>query len=180
MPYPNPERVIQQLWQPTLQGATPQIYAILDAARNEQIYPTVVDLDGEYCCLYRGDIPQVLAEAVPYLVKLEPEHSFMTWLISEGWGDSWGIFLESDAALEELRGHFRRFTMAKDEDGKQIYFRFYDPRVLRAYLPTSNETELETVFGPVNSFLVEGKDVDTFIEYSHVDSKLNQETIPLL
>ena len=35
------------------------------------------------------------------------------------------------------------------------YFRYYDPRVLRVYLPTCNARELQTVFGPVLRYLVE-------------------------
>ena len=30
------------------------LYAVLDAARNKSIFPTVVESAGEYYCLYRG------------------------------------------------------------------------------------------------------------------------------
>ena len=38
-----------------------------------------------------------------------------------------------------------------------LVFRYYDPRVLRPYLPTCTETELDFVFGPVQRFLVEAE-----------------------
>ncbi len=181
MPYSSPGNVIRRLWSSEEQAETPQIYAILDAARNENIYPAVMDFDGEYSCLYRihGGIPEALAKAAPYLIKLQPEDPFTTRLISEGWGDSWGIFLESGASLDELKLHFRKFLMAKDEDGNEIYFRYYDPRVLRLYLPTCNEAELEIVFGPVDVFMVESEDADTMIYYSSDGSKLVEDTVSL-
>jgi len=174
MSYSNPDKVISQLWSPDEHGTVPQIYAILDAARNEGIYPAVMDFDGESSCLYQlyGGIPEALAEAAPYLVKLQPEDPFTTRLSSEGWGDSWGIFLESSASLDELKLHFRRFLMVKDEEGNELYFRYYDPRVLRPYLPPCNETELEVFFGPVGRFFVEGEDENTLIKYSRDGSEL--------
>ena len=57
---------------------------------------------------------------------------------------------ELDATLEELRRHFRKFLKVEDPKGKSLIFRYYDPRVLRVYLPTCNAMELQTVFGPVN------------------------------
>ena len=35
--------------------------------------------------------------------------------------------------VDELRRHLRRFLLVKDESGRQLYFRYYDPRVLRLY-----------------------------------------------
>ena len=178
MPYPNPDSVIRQLWFSEEQAETPQIYVILDAARNENIYPMVTSSDAEHCCLYRiyQGIPQALAEAAPYLIKLQPEDPFTTRLISEGWGDSWGIFLESGASLDELKLHFRRFLMVKDEEGNELYFRYYDPRVLRLYMPTCSEAELEMVFGPVDVFMVESEDTDAMLYYFRDGSKLVKDT----
>ena len=174
---PSLEHVIQHLWQPDAEGGPRRVYAILDAARNESIYPTLTTSQSNYCCLYRGEIPRVLAQAAPYLVHLMPDEPFTSWLISEGWGDSWGIFLTSAENLETLRRHFRRFLMVQDETGQSIYFRYYDPRVLRVYLPTCNAGELLTIFGPVGSFLVEGEEENTMLEYSCADLKLEVQTM---
>jgi Domain of unknown function (DUF4123) len=179
MPYPYPDSVIHQLWWPTERDATLQIYAILDAARDENIYPTLIDSDSNYHCLYRGRLPQVLAQAAPYLVQLQPQAYFTNWLIREGWRESWGIFLASSATLDDLRRHFRRFIMVKDEAGKALYFRYYDPRVLRVYLPTCHAAELEKVFGPVHCFLVEDEDANTLIKYSCTDATLSLDIVPL-
>ena len=65
--------------------------------------------------------------------------------------------------------------MVYNEDGKPLYFRFYDPRVFRVYLPTCNESELEIIFGPVSRYLVESEDVGEMAEFFCPDKKLITE-----
>lgn len=55
--------------------------------------------------------------------------------------------------------------MVYDAKGTPSYFRYYDPRVLRVYLPACNESELQTVFGPVEGYYVEGKAENQMIEF---------------
>jgi hypothetical protein len=175
----NRNRIIRQLWQTAFSNHSASlrtsIFAILDGARNEQIYPAIVESDCEYCCLYRGELSDELAAAAPYLIRLEPQADFTLWLIEQGWGDSWGIFLESEATMEKLRRHFRRFLMVYDEEGKLLYFRFYDPRALRVYLPTCNETELGVIFGDlISRYFVESSDGERLLEYAFVNGELIQ------
>jgi hypothetical protein len=152
------------------------IYAIVDGAREDRIYPALVKSEGEYCCLYRGELDPDLAAAAPYLVKVQQDAPFTNWLITHGWGESWGVFLKSGVGLNELRRHFRRFLMVYDHTGKPLYFRYYDPRVLRTYLPTCNPSDLATLFGPVNRYYVEGEDRNSLIEYGVREAKLTQRT----
>lgn len=167
MPYTqNLQKVVKHLFKPVEGQAAPNIYAILDAARDEAIYKKIQEADLKDGCIYHGTKAVELAGVAPYLVSLKPEELFTEWLINNGWGNSWGIFLESPAAPEQLKRHFRKFLMVYDEEGVPLYFRFYDPRVFRVYLPTCNEMELETVFGPVNRFCVEGKGGGAVIEFS--------------
>jgi hypothetical protein len=52
------------------------------------------------------------------------------------------------------------------EDGERVFFRFYDPRVLRVYLPTcEDEANLRSVFGPVGRFYMEGENPETILEF---------------
>jgi len=181
MAYAHAENVIEILWRPTPRAEPPQLYAILDGAREDRIYPALEKFEGESCCLYRGELDADLASAAPYLVKLTADDAFTSWLVTQGFGASWGIFLQSPATLDELRRHFRRFLMVYDHTGKPLYFRYYDPRVLRTYLPTCNASELTTLFGPVRRYYVEGEDPDTLIEFGfqrlQLAQRLHQLTI---
>jgi hypothetical protein len=141
-------------------------YAILDAARDDKIYPALTQADTESLCLYLGEKAEELATVAPYLLCLTQEDPFTQWLMNNGWGKSWGIFVRSSASLKELHRHFRKYLMVYDEKGTPLYFRYYDPRVLRVYLPTCNESELKTFLGPVERYCVEGKIERQLIEYS--------------
>jgi hypothetical protein len=124
--------------------------------------------------LFRGEQARELATVAPYLVHLLRDDPFTEWLFTYGWGNNWGITIESSAALSmgELRRHFQSFIMVYDPVGKPLFFRYYDPRVFRVYLPTCNESELKTVFGPVNAFYVEAEDSGYLMHYSLAEGKL--------
>jgi len=78
--------------------------------------------------------------------------------------------------LPELRNHFRSFLRVPDHSGRQLYFRYYDPRVWRDYLHVCNSDELTTVFGPVVSNLVEGEISKIAKRFAFVDQALNEDT----
>lgn len=150
--------VERRRFQQHLVGGSVPAYAILDGARDPRIFDMAVTGGAPYECLYAGNLPYELAEVAPYLVRLRSDDPLTGELLDACWGDSWGVFLHSRAPLETLRRHFRRFLRVQTEDGRKLVFRYYDPRVLRVYLPTCTETELDTFFGPVDRFLVEDDD----------------------
>jgi hypothetical protein len=156
-----------------------QLYAILDGARDSRIHRRVLDGRFAHSCLYAGKLPPELIEVAPYLVRLEPDHPLAMSLLSEAWGNSWGIFLRAPPGLETLRKHFRRFLKVRDEQGKVLVFRYYDPRVLRAYLPTCNAGELEFLFGPVLQFYAESEDASALLAYSNEGARLGSRTLSL-
>lgn len=62
-----------------------------------------------------------------------------------------------------------------------MLFRFYDPRVLRLYLPTCTSTELEQVFGPVGTFFTEdAAAIDQLHSFDLVSGSLVARTAALL
>ena len=178
MAQPKTEKLIEVLWG-THAAIGASLYAILDGARNEGIFGSTLSSGCEYECLYRGELEPDLAAAAPYLVRLEKDHAFTYWLLGKGWGDSWGVFVQSAAGLRDLRQHFRKFLMVYDPNVRPVYFRYYDPRVLRAYLPTCNATDLETVFGPVVSYLVEDEDPNVLLRFSVSGGALQVQKTPL-
>ncbi|MGZ5092420.1 MAG: DUF4123 domain-containing protein [Burkholderiales bacterium] len=174
----KPENLIDALWPPGKEDGA-MVYTVLDGARNAGIYPAAIKSGCEYQCLYRGELEPDLAEAAPYLVKLDKAHPFTYWLLGKGWGDSWGIFVQSTATLRDLRHHFRKFLMVYSPEAKPLYFRYYDPRVLRVYLPTCNAGELATVFGPVTSYVLEDADANTLLRLSSSDGALQVQKVAL-
>jgi hypothetical protein len=145
------EAVVEALWAVPGEG----VYAVLDAARDPLVHAQLVASDVRSACLYEGRIPREIAEVAPYLVKLRRDHGFTEQLLESAWGKSWGVFASSSADFETLRRHFRRFLRVTDEAGRTMIFRWYDPRVLRVYLPTCTERELEMIFGPLSAYFAE-------------------------
>ena len=78
-----------------------------------------------------------------------------------------------------MRQHFRSLVNVHDADGRPMFFRFYDPRVLRVYLPTCNPAESRQVFGPVRTFCLEAEDPGTLVAYSARGGKLRTEETKL-
>ncbi|MEN6320461.1 MAG: DUF4123 domain-containing protein [Syntrophaceae bacterium] len=152
------QAVVQRLFSHVEGQADVTTYVILDAARDEKIYKKIHEAGHKSGCLYSGMRAQALAEVAPYLISLKREDPFTEWVLNSGWGNSWGIFLESPADTEQLKRHFQSFIIVSTEDGKSVYFRFYDPRILRVYLPTCRRRELQTFFGPVKSYWLEDTD----------------------
>ena len=146
-------------------------YAIVDGAACDELLQHLDEHQPEYCCLYAGELEPDVEACAPHLVALSPEHPFTQWLLSELPGKPWGILLRSTAKLRQLRKHFRGFLMVKNEKGENLYFRYYDPRVIRVFLPTCDDEQFRQFFGPVSSYVAESEQ-EGFVSYRYKDKKL--------
>lgn len=155
------------------------IYAIVDGARDRRIYSNLVNSYAYSVCLYRGDLHPELEFAAPYLVQIDFDDRFTQSLIRDGWGQSWGVFLKSPSGIERLRKHLRSLLRVEDEAGRKLIFRYYDPRILRAYLPTCFADELKTVFGGIECFYTEAEDPSELLEFRLDRGKLLQTSVAL-
>jgi hypothetical protein len=148
------DRVLKQL-----RSQKEPLLAILDAARDPLILVRLMSCQEQYQSLYEGPKGERLAAAAPYLVALPPRCPFLETLVREGWGHSWGVYLTSRSPFAEVRKHLRRFLTVKAGDSsKDLLFRYYDPRVLRIYLPTCTTAESKEFLGPIGCYLVESSD----------------------
>lgn len=147
-----------------LTSTSEPLYTLLDAARTPRIRELLRAAAVPSRSLYQGAAGEALAEVAPYLVALPRGEALLGRLVREGWGQSWGVYLTSQRPFDEVRSHFRRLLLVKSEgrygeDGreKDLYFRFYDPRVLRDFLPLREGRQEAEMFGEVLSFLLEGE-----------------------
>jgi hypothetical protein len=161
-----PAALYQWLRRATQQAPKSGVYAILDGARDPRIHRRVLDCGLPYACLYAGALPPELVEVAPYLVRLLPNLPATRELVEESWGRSWGIFLQTETSQELLRRHLRRFLKVQDARGKPLVFRYYDPRVLRVYLPTCTADELAFLFGPIQHYFTESEQADALLSFA--------------
>jgi len=148
-----------------LYGYGQQVFAVLDAAREDRLPAFLQAYGVEHFSLYQGDSGDQLKDVAPYVALLPKKSQLLPMLMKEGWGKSWGIYLNSDAELAKVRDHLRKLLTVKDEDDRLLYFRFYDPRVLRVFLPTCTSQEATDFFGPVSRFVMEGDDLDHPLQF---------------
>ncbi len=139
---------------------SPTLFTVFDAARLGNALTEARQLNPDNASLYTGRSADLLADYAPYLFSFDPQSAFSKWFFANGWSNAWGIFCQTAVSGQELHRHFRRFLLVELEGGKPIYFRFYDPRVLRQFLPTCNAYQLRDFFGPIHYFWVEDDDPD--------------------
>ena len=167
------EKLARHLWP---KGARPNIWAVLDGARDPQVWWTInkSSLDSE--CLYSGSLSLELERAAPYLVQLEFDEPQTMRLLNRGWGQSWGILLRSNTGLKALRKHLRRFLLVGGPGGKNFVFRYYDPRVMRPFLPSCSAPQLDEFFGPMEGIATESWNANRMIEFNLDSDRTTLET----
>src|SRR5438270_8279031 len=162
-------------------GARPKtaLYMLLDAARDPRIYGWLTEF-GEAVqqrSLYQGDVGESLAHVSPYLMAVREDQPDSLRFAEAGFGQSWGLFVTSTAGFDDVRRHLRKFNIVYREDGTPLVFRFYDPRVLRVFLPTCTESELQRFFGPIDAFLAENEEGDSLLRFTLSNGELTQSRL---
>jgi hypothetical protein len=162
-----PEPTLHERVLDILRAQRKPLFAVLDAARDPLISARLVQCGEEYQSLYEGPKAAALADVAPHLVAIPQGSPFLDTLVLDGWGKSWGIYLTCDRPFRDARKHLRRLLTVEIEGGKKLLFRFYDPRVLRVYLPTCTAEETGEFFGPIENFLMEGMQPESVLTFSH-------------
>jgi hypothetical protein len=139
------------------------LHAVIDGAACPELLDRLDREQPDHVCLYRGDLEPEVAHVAPWLVRLDPTSDFAHWLVGEGWGRAWFTLVLGTQALQVLRSQFRRLLMVQLPDRRIVYFRFYDPRVLRLYLPECGPGEAEAVIGTQLAFITEAPDPDSLL-----------------
>lgn len=151
-----------------------RLYAVLDGASVKELPMKLYKMGPVHECLLPGEPTPEVLYAGPYLVHLAPDNDFTEWLLNEGLGNHLGIFFHSRASMMELRKHFRGLFSVVSEDGRPMLFRYYDPRVLRRFLPTCSPGELETFFGRVDTFFAEDEEGKSLLRFGLENNSLKQ------
>jgi hypothetical protein len=135
------------------------LFAVLDAARSRQVLRLLLNSRDESQSLYEGPEAEKLSKVAPYLISLPKGSTTLERLVNEGWGESWGIYFSCRLPFKDVRRHLRRFLLVEAEGTKeQLYFRFYDPRVLRVFLPSCSPPQWREFFGEVECFWMESEE----------------------
>ena len=168
---PDVEKIQQQLWQANDSGKVPVVYAFLGGARDKQIEKTIRLGSLKSACLIDGKLSYEMTIAAPYMVRLEKDHPQTIEILKKGWGNSWGIFAITypPATLINIRHNCKKIAMVQLPDDKRAYFRYYEPRVMRPYLPTCTVEEANKVFGHISEYIMEGEEPGTIHRFKRTE-----------
>lgn len=156
------------------------LFAILDAARDPIVHLRIHECPEQKQSLYEGPQAARLSFVAPHLIALPKRSPFLEQLVREGWGQSWGVYLTCDRPFEEVRKHLRHFlTVELEGEHKKVLFRFYDPRVLRVYLPTCTPKELLEFLGPITRYVLEGEAPTEILGYRNSAAGVESARRPL-
>lgn len=145
----NPRKTVPDALVPVLFGQPPedkslpemQTYAILDAAKVDNLLDQLGGSGLQHRCLFKGQALEDLQGVAPWVVRLEPGSNLTRNLMTRGtahwhlWDTGAGIFIRSRASIDEVVAHLRHFTRLQDEDGAWYYFRFWEPAIAAIYFP---------------------------------------------
>ncbi|MBZ5715390.1 immunity protein Tsi6 family protein [Nannocystis pusilla] len=135
---------------------TGKLYAIIDAARSDRALQLVEESIDPYASLYDGEQGRAFDDIAPYLVHLQPSSWLLERLVTEGWGDAWGLYVESGAGFDKVRRHFRQFLKVEVEgEARPMFFRFYDPRVLSTFVEVMTPEQKSELLKAVDVVLFE-------------------------
>ncbi|WAS91223.1 DUF4123 domain-containing protein [Nannocystis punicea] len=146
------------------------LFAVYDAAAASEVLRELAGSGEPFVSLFQERGEPVLDEVAPHLVRLDPWRPWPQKVLDVAWGSAWAIFLHGPEDLQRVRKQLRRLLTVELPDARQVMFRFYDPQVLSAYLPTCTPAELGPFFGPIEAFYAfraEGEVVDVFRRDAH-------------
>lgn len=132
-------------------------YALLDASQSADIPVCLQGFPSPATCLFNGAAYDDLAEVAPWLVELHRYSNVWDWLVEDGFGQNWGIFLHSQLPLPKLKTHLKKFVKIDDPDGVAYYFKYYRPEHLNTYLPVLEPAQAARFFQGVEAIWAESR-----------------------
>lgn len=141
-----------------------QLFGIVDAARDRGLaFRSWAEHEQESWSLFGPEISSRMRRVAPFLVTFHihstypyPNCDFLHEWADHLWNSS-GILFFSEANPRQLWNHLTQVFQVRDTNKNRYYFRFYDPRVFRVFLPTCSKSQIHELFGPVRQFIVEAE-----------------------
>ena len=141
-------------------GGTP--YLLLDCAGLDAGAAALPrDACAELECLFTGELAQELADFAPYLGRVKDFEGDTPGVTEDLLKRHVGMLVVLPPAAEgeapsfaQLHRHFRKFNVVYGPEGKPLFFRYYDPRVIVEVLSVLEPRQLDAFFGPIDSLVL--------------------------
>lgn len=150
------ERITAQLFDGLPEGRA--IYLLIDAARSAEIVPVIEALSDTAQCLFDGEAREDLGHLAPWLVPLDRSSAVLEWFVETCLGKDRGIFLQAGPVARHVKSSLKRSLMVTDETGREMFFKFYRPSVLRSYFPELSADQRALMMRGMDAFWAESED----------------------
>lgn len=156
-----------ELWSQLQQPGRPAPYMLIDCAGVEGGAARLPrDIFDEFECLFTGDLAEELEDVAPYLGRLGSLGPEAQAVVEDLLARHLGILVtlpppvgnDEPPSFSQVHRHFRKFNVVYGPEGKPLFFRYYDPRVIVDVLKVLDEQQLKAFFGPVERLCLAGAD----------------------
>ncbi|MBI5896135.1 MAG: DUF4123 domain-containing protein, partial [Desulfobacterales bacterium] len=136
-------------------------FAVIDCAAtaavtdDDTLFQRLSEPEVEKHHLFTGESTWTMARSAPCMVRLDTQPALEQWLIENSWGRAQAIFFAGNADVQTLLGHLRACFDVRAENGRHVFFRFFDPLILGQLLPALTPAESALFFGPIQRFVIE-------------------------
>lgn len=164
----------------TADGDPLRSYLLLDAAAAPEIATYAMAFPEPASCLFDGAAYDDLADVAPWVIQIDPFGDVLDWYLDKGWGQNWGVFVQTALPLARLKTRLKSHLYVSSEDQGKMFFKFYRPRTLRDYLHAFEPEQLASFFFKLEAYVVEGTDVNEAIRLScNAEGSLLRDPITL-
>lgn len=147
-------------------GGFANLHLITESPWREWFWPGDGECADENEVLFEAPSGQALLGFAPWIVRLSRNSPLLHAFVRFSWGRSLGVLFACDAPFDDIRRHLRHMLTLGSAGERPVYFRYYDPRVLRAYLGHCTRDEAREFFGPVRTYLCEDDAPDRLVMFN--------------
>jgi hypothetical protein len=153
-----------EIWMGLQQAGGAPPYLLVDCAGLEGAAALPRETFSELDCLFTGDLATELADVAPYLGRIKDYDAEVAAVTEDLLKRHVGMLVvlrggdeQQAPTFSQVHRHFRKFNVVYDPEGKPLFFRYYDPRVIVEVLSVLEPEQLDAFFGPIESLvLVDG------------------------
>ena len=127
-------------------------------------------------CLQYGAMSPEAAASAAYIVELQPEADFSTWLLGEACTafEGWGVLLTSARPLLAMREHSRSLAEVRTPEGRRRPWRGWDAELLALLLPSLSPSQLDAFFAAEQQLVCPG--ARRWVWWQRLNGVLDQRT----
>ncbi len=132
-----------------------RLFALLDATGFDDLPGTCRALGLVPESLYGGESQIEFQQEAPYMLRLD-QRTMQNWkrLIRRALARDAGLAAVTDQPQHRARLHWKKWLSVILPDGRTAVFRFYDARILVAFLGTLSAADAQEFFGPYDALYV--------------------------